>query len=134
MKFSRSTDVALLILRLTFGGLMIYGHGWGKLTRLMGAEEISFADPFGLGPVASLVLAVFAEVLCAFLLMLGLFTRWVTIPLIITMLAAVFYAHAGDPFKGFEKALLYLITYFSLLIAGGGYYSLDGFLQRKKSN
>ncbi len=68
-------DLALLLLRLTFGGMMIYGHGWRKLLRLFGDEPIKFRDVFGMGPEVSLVLAVFAEVLCA-LLRAGRLSPW----------------------------------------------------------
>lgn len=131
MKFRNYNDAALLILRLTFGLFMIYGHGWGKLLRLFGSEEIRFADPFGIGPVASLALAVFAEVLCAALIAIGLFTRWATIPLIITMLVAVFIAHAGDPFRDLEKGLMFLMVYVTLFLSGPGKYSLDELIAHK---
>ena len=125
MDTKKQTDIALLLLRLAFGGAMIYGHGWGKLMRLFSDEPIKFFNFMGLGPDISLGLATFAEVGCALLLMLGLFTRWATIPLIITMLVAVFLRHSGDPFGQVEKAILYLITYICLLITGAGWYSLD---------
>jgi len=118
-------DMALLLLRVSFGGLMLQGHGWGKLMKLINENPVTFADPLGIGATASLALAVFAEVLCAMLLVLGLFTRLVSIPLIITMLVAVFVVHMGDPFPKMEKGLLYLIPYVCLLIAGPGRYSLD---------
>ena len=51
-------DLATLILRLTAGGFMLT-HGVPKLQRLL-AGEMQFADPFGLGPEVSLILAVFA--------------------------------------------------------------------------
>ena len=102
------TDIALLLLRLTFGLSMIIGHGLGKGERLFGSDPIKFADPFGVGPEISLVLAVFAEVICSGLLAIGLFTRWSLIPLVITMSTAVFIIHAGDDFSGKEKALLFL--------------------------
>ena len=35
---------------------MFYGHGLRKFNKLFGDEEITFADPFGLGPVPSLAL------------------------------------------------------------------------------
>lgn len=130
MKINRNIDIALLLLRITFGAAMIIGHGWGKLQRLFGAEEITFADPFGLGPVVSLVLVVFAEVLCSVLIILGLFTRWATIPLIITMLTAFFMVHFDDPFNRQEKAILYVITYICLLLTGAGYYSLDRLIRK----
>lgn len=132
MQFSKKMDWALLLLRLMFGLGMLYGHGLRKMHRLFGADEITFADPFGIGPVASLALAVFAEVLCALLLALGLFTRWTTVPLIITMLVAVFYAHAGDPFSDKEMGLLYLTGYIALLLTGPGWFSIDAQIKARK--
>ncbi len=125
MKHTRSTDIALLLIRLVFGFSMLYGHGWGKLERLFSGEPIDFSDPFGLGPVVSLALVVFAEALCSALLMLGWFTRWALLPLIVTMLVAIFYAHFGDPFGRWEKALLFLSVFISLLLTGPGWFSLD---------
>jgi len=128
---SNQTDVALLLLRLCFGGAMLYGHGWGKLMRVFGDDPIKFADPFGLGPEFSLYLVIFAEAVCAFLLIIGLFTRQATISLIITMLVAVLMIHINDPFGKMEKGLLYLITYISLLLMGPGKYSVDELIKRK---
>ncbi len=122
---TRSVDIALLILRLGLGFTMIYGHGWGKLMRFFADDPIQFSDPFGLGPEISLALVTFAEVICAALLAVGLFSRLATIPLIITMLVAAFYAHIDDPFSRMEKPIMYLIAYVSLLLAGPGWYSLD---------
>ncbi len=118
-------DIALLLLRLAFGGAMIYGHGWGKLMRFFGEDPIKFADPFGIGIIPSLSLATFAEVLCAILIMFGAFTRWASIPLIVTMAVALFYVHIADPFGRQEKALLYLVAFISLFLTGAGAYSVD---------
>jgi putative oxidoreductase len=91
----------------------------------MEGGEIKFGDPIGLGPGISLGLAVLAEFACAILVGIGLFTRWATIPLIITMSVAAFVVHAQDPFGYQEKALLYLLIYISILIFGPGKYSID---------
>jgi putative oxidoreductase len=111
---------------------MIYGHGWSKFMRFFGEEAISFRDPFGVGAEISLGLATFAEVFCAGLLVLGLFTRWATIPLIITMAVAAFIAHGDDPFSRQEKALLYMIGYIVILLIGAGRYSLDAWISRRR--
>ena len=120
----KQTDIALLLLRLAFGGAMIYGHGWGKLMRLFSGEPIKFFDFMGLGPEISLGLATFAEAGCALLLVAGLFTRWATIPLIITMMVAIS-ANMGEGFGQVEKAFLFLMAFISLQIAGPGWYSVD---------
>ena len=60
MKFEKSTDIALLVLRLFFGLAMVYGHGWGKLMRFFGEDPLRFGDPIGIGPVPSLVLVTLA--------------------------------------------------------------------------
>ena len=117
-------DVGLLILRVMLGLFMFYGHGMGKVGRLFGDDPISFADPFGLGPTASLALAAFAEGICSIFVVLGLCTRWALIPLIITMSVA-FTRHMGDDFGQMEKALFYLFGFIALFFAGPGRYSLD---------
>ena len=125
------TDFALLLLRLTVGTMMIYSHGWPKLLKFFAEEPISFADPIGLGMTTSLVLAVFAELFCSFLLIIGLGTRIATIPLVITMLVAIFVIHWDDPFGKKEFALLYLVPYILIFLMGAGKYSLDALISKK---
>lgn len=125
MNDSRSLDIALLLLRLAFGGLMIINHGWGKLMKLLAGPPIKFADPLGLGSTISLQLAVLGEVICPILLVIGLFTRWAAIPALITMLVAAWIIHGGDPFKEQEKALLFAVSYLVLFLTGPGRYSID---------
>ena len=116
-------DLAVLILRI-FSGAFIITHGIPKLQKIM-AGDLGFVDPIGLGPEVSLVLTAFAESVCGLLVLLGLGTRWATIPLIITMAVAGFIHHAADPFSGKEKPLLFLLIFVVLLLTGGGKYSLD---------
>ena len=118
-------NLGLLLVRLLAGGMMLT-HGIPKISRFFGEGPVKFADPFGLGPEVSLGLAIFAEVGCSILVMIGFKTRWATVPLMITMLVAVFYAHANDPFGRKEPALLSFTLFLSLLISGGGRYSMDG--------
>ncbi len=124
-------NIGVLLLRGTAGVFMIT-HGWPKLQNLMTSGEIMFPDPLGFGAETSLVLAVFAEVLCAFLLVIGLATRLAAIPLIITMAVAVFIIHQNDGFAKQEMGALYLIIFITLLITGAGKYSLDYLLSRRR--
>lgn len=119
----------LLVARVAIAAFMLV-HGYQKLLSLTAGGEIQFGDPIGVGPVASLVLAVFAEFVCSILLLLGLATRLATIPLIVTMLVAVFVIHGADGFDKKELGLHYLLVYVFLLVAGAGKYSIDNIISR----
>ncbi|MDO6738917.1 DoxX family protein [Wenyingzhuangia sp. 2_MG-2023] len=123
-------NFALLIFRVSLGISMFWGHGLGKWNKLFSGGEIKFFDPIGLGSTAALGLAVFAEVICSILLILGLLTRLALIPLIVTMSVALFLVHISDSFGTQEKSILYLTGYVVLFITGSGRYSLDGLLKR----
>jgi len=124
MIHSKSIDIALLALRVTFGGLMLINHGWGKLLRLFD-DPTKFGDPIGLGAPVSLGLTTFAEFLCSALIVIGLFTRLAVVPLVVTMLVAIFVVHIDDPFSKIEKALMYLVAFGAIGLAGPGWYSVD---------
>ncbi len=117
-------DVALLIIRVGVAVFMLT-HGLPKLHMLFAGGEIQFPGVMGLSSVVSLSLTVFAEVFCSILILIGLGTRVATIPLIITMVVAVFVFHLNDPFANQELGLLYLFLYLPLLILGSGKYSVD---------
>ena len=121
-----------IILRVVFGGSMVIGHGWRKFLMITDGDPIKFADPIGLGASTSLYLAVFAEVICAVLLVFGLFTRGVVVPLLITMLIALLIVHGSDPFAKQEMSLLYASVYFTIFLLGPGRYSLDHLLFKSK--
>ena len=123
--------ISLLLLRLTFGGLMIINHGLGKMHKLFSGNEIKFPDPLGVGAELSLGLTVFGEVVCSVLLVFGFLTRFAAFPAIITMLVAAFIVHGADPFGDKEAALLFLIPYIILFVKGGGKYSVDAALFNK---
>ena len=123
-----SSSVSVLVLRLVAGGAML-SHGIPKFQKVM-AGNFQFADPFGVGQEASLILAVFAEVICSILLIIGLFTRVALIPLIITMAVAFFMIHGSDDFKIRELSLIYLCMYISIFFAGAGKISIDEMIKK----
>ena len=118
-----SISFALLVSRLTLGGLMI-PHGYDKLMHFA-TYSAKFVDPFHIGMTASLALCIFAEFFCAVFLVLGLMTRLACIPLIINMCVVVFYVQHGKVFGDAEHATLYLAGYIALLFSGPGKFSMD---------
>jgi putative oxidoreductase len=130
VKSETAEAAGLLVLRLAIGG-MILTHGWPKFQRLLETPG-QFADPIGLGPEITLGLAVFAELVCAVMIVLGAWTRWVSVPLLATMLVAVLIVHSEDPFQKRELALLYGSGALTLILTGGGRFSVDGMRARKR--
>jgi putative oxidoreductase len=126
------SDVGLLVARLGAGGFMLFAHGIGKIADFAD-KSATFPDPIGfLGSEMSLVLAIFAEVLCSVLVMLGLFTRLAALPLCATMFFAAFVVHGADPFAKKELALLYLVIFAALALTGGGKLSLDTVIRKRR--
>jgi putative oxidoreductase len=122
-------NFSMFFLRIVFGLLIIVKHGYFKMTNFSTIEP-QFYNFLGIGTKLSLILSIFAEVLCALFIVLGLFTRFAAVALIITMLVAIFGAGATKPLIESELALLYLGAFVALLFCGPGKISIDGMMNR----
>lgn len=132
------SHLSLLIFRVVIGFGLLFGHGLDKLMHFSERAQM-FPSVFGLGSTVSLSFAVFAEVFCAFAVLIGLASRLAAIPVVATLGVAFLMIHAGDPFSRKELALLYLVSYGFILWNGAGRYSVDallgtdGFLRRRRT-
>ncbi|SFH89901.1 DoxX family protein [Halpernia frigidisoli] len=133
VSFNKNALAIVLVLVRIFVGFAMLTHGYPKLQKLLSGEEIQFYNFLGLGSKFTLILTVFAEVICSLFLILGLFTRTFAIPLVITMAVAAFITHASDAFAEKEMAMLYLSIYIVILVCGGGRYSIDALVSNKKN-
>ncbi len=139
-------SLGLLILRVGVGGYMAT-HGWGKFQMVIAGDLDKFGDPIGIGSAASLSLIMFAEFVCALLIIAGAATRLAAIPPVIGMGVAAFVAHAGDPWTAGagarlfmsgeaqswaskEPALLFLFAFLALAFTGAGRFSVDALVRR----
>ena len=115
-----------MILRIFAAFFMIYGHGYGKVASVL-QGNFEFLDPIGIGPAASLILAAFAEGICAFLILIGFWTRLASLFLTINMAVAVFFVHlpAGDWFGDMELPVIYLVIFIVIFLLGPGKGSVD---------
>lgn len=125
---SAKIDFSLLLLRIAAGGFMMK-HGYAKFLRMMDGN-FNFANPIGIGEEASLVLVVFAELICAAFILLGILPRLATIPLIITMLVVIFLVHDNIGLAENELAYFFLISYFVILMCGAGRYSIQSLISK----
>ena len=118
----KAVSFLLLLIRLFFG-ILFFMHGLDKLTNF---SELSLTYPsvFGFGSYMTLMLAIFCEFACSMFLLVGLMTRIILIPMILSMAVAFFDIHDGIMPEG-ELSLIYLIVFFGLFLTGPGRYSVD---------
>ncbi|HSY53474.1 MAG TPA: DoxX family protein [Opitutaceae bacterium] len=134
----------LLLVRLAWG-FQLYESGWAHLTHVDKTAQFfqSLNIPF---PVANVYLSGSVELVGGILLMLGLFSRLVSIPLIFNFCVAYLTA-SSDSVKALlhfknpdafinDSAFPFLVTSLLILAFGAGKFSLDFLLEktcRKKS-
>ncbi|MFA5502625.1 MAG: DoxX family protein [Sulfurovaceae bacterium] len=126
-------SISLLFTRaiLAYGFYGPATHKWSDMKGTAAFFE-SVGIPF---PMINAYMAATTELLGVILLTLGLFTRLISIPLMIVMVVAILTVHISNGFSssnhGFEIPLYYFIFAFSLASFGGGKFSLDYLLFEK---
>lgn len=132
-------DLALLLLRLILGAVFMY-HGAQKLFGTFGGGGISgttqFMEKLGLPmPGVQAVLAGGAEFFGGLLVLVGLLTRLATLPLIFTMLVAIWTVHRhafGSQAGGMEFPLTLACCAAAVALMGPGRLSIDACRRRPK--
>ena len=133
--FTYSNDklvsTALLILRIGVGAIM-FAHGAQKVLGIWGGKGLETTVAMmskGLGgPEWLPYLSAFTEFLGGAFILLGLFTRFWSIGVLINMCVAVFMVHLKNGFfapTGFEYPALLAVCALALTFAGPGMFSLD---------
>lgn len=111
--------------------LLFFEHGTAKL---LGFPATTMAHPamWSLPWIAG-----WFELIGGFLLLIGLFTRWVSLLLAGEMAVAYWYIHAANGFypinNGGEGAILYCFIFLTLFVIGAGEFSIDKIIARKAS-
>lgn len=121
----------LLIYRIALSAFMLT-HGIPKLERLLSGSGGNFPDPLGVGSNLSLILTVFGEVVAPVLVMVGFSTRLSAVPVAFAMAVAAFLVHGPDPFARKELALMFLLGFITITVMGGGRYSVDTLLGKRR--
>jgi len=127
-------SLSLLLARVT----MAYGFYNPSLLKWSNFESTSaWFSSLGI-PFASLASFFVAsvEILAVLLLLLGLFTRFIAIPLMVIMLVAILTVHIGHGFSvannGFEIPLYYFLFLAIFASFGAGKFSFDHLMFRKE--
>lgn len=130
---NKAKNLPFLLFRLVLA-YGFYGPAamkWGNIGNI--AEWFgNMGIPF---PTLNAYLAASTEVAAVILLPLGLATRFISIPLMFTMIVAIVTVHLGNGFEasnnGFEIPFYYLLMLFALFINGPGKISFDHLISRR---
>ena len=128
-------DLAPLIFRLLLA-YCFFEPAWNKLQDVNAIGDW-FASMELPAPHLQAWMATITECLGVILLTLGLGTRVIAIPLIITMLVAIKTVHWENGFaagnNGFEIPMYYALMLLSLVFTGSGKISIDYLLSKKQA-
>lgn len=119
-------SLILLAVRVIFGFMML-SHGMQKIKNYRQLED-NFPDPLKIGSKASVTMAIFGEFVCSIGFITGCLFKFALIALMINMLVALLVDAKSKKFAVMEPALLYLIIFIIMFIAGPGIFSLDYFI------
>lgn len=125
------TAIGLLFMRVTAALLLLFIHGLPKLLDWSG-ELQRIEDPFGLGAPLTLGLAIFAEVVCPLLLLLGIAARLACLPVLAVLLVALVVVHPDWTLEQGQFAWLLVALYGGLALTGPGVYSVSGYVCRSR--
>ncbi|MBM9489575.1 DoxX family protein [Pseudomonas sp. ICBG1301] len=119
MNESRHQDIGLLFLRVSGALFLLWVHGLPKLLDYSAQLKV-IEDPFHLGANLTLLLAIFAEVLCPLLIIAGVLTRLACLPILAVLLIAMLVVHPEWTLFEGQFGWLLLIIFTSVLISGPG--------------
>src|SRR5262245_6366065 len=120
-----ASNLGLLALRIGTSSLLIYLHGWSKLVHFA-QKSHTFPDPLHVGSTMSLAMVVFAEVVCAAAVLVGLATRFAVIPILISFGVIIFIVSGAKPVGDRELEILFATAYIAIGLLGPGRFSIDG--------
>ncbi|MCE7992166.1 MAG: DoxX family protein [Roseivirga sp.] len=121
----------LVIVRVLTGGIIIsFGFEMFTIENMEGYTQW-LSDLKVPAPQFMAYLGKIAELVCGTMLLLGLFTRLASIPLMITMVVINFVMSEGHLRAGpFYLLLLFAVFFF----VGGGRYSVDALIRKRKES
>lgn len=137
--FSTNDNFSTTVLRIGIG-ITLMPHGAQKLFGLFGGYGLEgtgkFMDSLGLHPgLLMATLAGSAEFFGGLALVLGLLTRPAAAVTAFTMIVAIFSVHFKNGFflmnNGYEYGFVLLVACVSLLVSGGGKFSIDAVLSKQ---
>lgn len=139
-----TASIGIAALRVMVALMMLAGHGLPKLQGFANRKDLFYQPDFfplnQLSPQMNLTAAIAAEVGASVLIILGLSTRPAAFVLGMSMVVAVFGFHQDAAWfvkpptimEAKELGLMYLIPLVTLILTGGGLFSLDRLIYHER--
>lgn len=132
--FDKYKDYGAIFIRLIVGFHLVYGTQDNVFSyeRMVEFEKFLAAQgvPF---PLAGAFLSAYAQFICGILFIVGAFTRYAAVVMIINFIAAIIIAHIGHDYPTTFPALMMLAAAGFLLLNGAGKPSFDNWRENRKA-
>jgi putative oxidoreductase len=121
-------DLAALILRVTMGAFFL-AHAWLKIAVFTPAGTAQFFESIGF-PGALAYVVIFAELAGGIALIVGAWTRWVSLALVPILLGSIYAPHGAAGFffsnqgGGWEFPALWAVALVAQALLGSGAYAV----------
>lgn len=133
-KWSATHHPRWLVLPRVALGICLIAKGISFISNTVALESLLSEGNLHPGGSALPLIITWLHLICGFLIIIGLFTRWATLIMIPILLGAVIFINApkgifaGDSEFGFSLAILMILVFF--FIEGGGPLSLDDYFKK----
>ena len=127
---SKLYHFALLIFRVAVSLELMIAHGLKKIG-IGGAMAETIPNPLGLPEILNQGFAIGANLIMPLFIILGLFTRIASLPILAVTATGYFIVHFNDPILVKDIPFMYTVSFLFIALAGAGNYSLDHYFTLK---
>ncbi|TCC89228.1 DoxX family protein [Pedobacter frigiditerrae] len=120
---TKTMDFCMLFFRIAISLELIFVHGLKKIG-INGLPE-TVPNPFNMPQSLNEIIAIAANLFFPQLIIMGLFTRLSTLPILAVTLTGYFIVHGNDSLLERDIPFMFSLGYLMIAFAGPGRYSLD---------
>ena len=124
---SPANNIAILIFRILLAMELFRVHGMKKF-QVKNGEREHVPNPLHLPTRMNALVATFSDTVVPFLVMLGVATRLIVLPVIGVTAIGYFVVHRHDDIEVRDVPYVYTLCFLFLLVIGAGTLSIDHYL------
>ena len=132
-RFEPLVGYAPVVLRLFLGTFLVFmsQDNVFSATKMREFEGFLAGHGFPLPAIAA-PLSVYAQLACGALILVGAFTRWAALVMVVNFTIAILGVHLALPFRTWLEPSAMLATSAALVLSGAGKFSLDALPRNRR--